>query len=160
MNGDANDDAKKIILARRARFVAAAMTSVGIACGNSATPPEAPVSPASTETARPDEYAVPPDAAPPPDNAQPPDAGPMPLPCLSPPPPPASVPPAPCLSPPAPCLTPRLPPDAGATSTADAGAGAGPSTKPQRPEIEPVVCLSVAPRRDPPPLPATQKKTQ
>ena len=34
-----DDDAKKIILARRARFVAAAVASVGIACGKTEAGP-------------------------------------------------------------------------------------------------------------------------
>ena len=35
----AEDDAKKTILARRARFIAAAMASVTMACGKTSTPP-------------------------------------------------------------------------------------------------------------------------
>ena len=31
--GNGNDDAKRLILARRARFVAAAVASIGVACG-------------------------------------------------------------------------------------------------------------------------------
>ncbi|MBX3188524.1 MAG: hypothetical protein KF819_16025 [Labilithrix sp.] len=88
-------DAKRAILARRARFVAAAMASVGVACGKSATPQPC-LEPTMVE-----------DAAPP-------------LPCLSPPPTPetpvtdaeasdAQAPPRPCLS----VVAPR--PDAGAT---------------------------------------------
>jgi hypothetical protein len=73
-----DDDAKKIILARRARFVAAAVASVGIACGKTESGPPMPCL----------SIAVPNDAEPPPQPCLsvplPPDAGPPPMPCLSP----------------------------------------------------------------------------
>ena len=65
-----DDDAKKIILARRARFVAAAVASVGIACGKT----EAGSAPMPCLI-----VAIPSDAEPPPS-----DPGPPPMPCLSP----------------------------------------------------------------------------
>ncbi len=37
-----SDDAKKIILARRARFVAATLAGLGVACGKEPTPPPQP----------------------------------------------------------------------------------------------------------------------
>ena len=63
MSDDDANDAKKIILARRARFVAAAVASVGIACGKTESSPPMPCL----------SIAVPYDAEPPP-----------PQPCLSP----------------------------------------------------------------------------
>ena len=96
------DDAKKIILARRARFLAAAVASVGIACGKESTPPQPCLS----------EPYIAPDAEPmpclTPIAVEQPDAA-QPQPCLAPPPPDAGPePPRPCLSPP-----PYNPPDAG-----------------------------------------------
>jgi hypothetical protein len=40
-----NDDAKRLILARRARFVAAALAGVAVACGGSEAEPEVCLSP-------------------------------------------------------------------------------------------------------------------
>lgn len=84
-----NDDAKRLILARRARFVAAALAGVAVACGGSAEP-ETCLSPVFTPTDGGKDAA---------------DAEPQP--CLEPLPPDASddAEPQPCLSP--------LPPDAG-----------------------------------------------
>ncbi len=65
-----DDDAKKIILARRARFVAAAVASVGIACGKTEAGP-APM-PCLSVT-------IPSDG-----EAPASDPGPPPMPCLSP----------------------------------------------------------------------------
>jgi hypothetical protein len=83
-----SDDAKKIVLARRARFVAAAIASVGIACGKEPVPPPQPcLSPIYVPPEERPGYeggapaddagapgATPADAAPP--DAGPPDAGP------------------------------------------------------------------------------------
>lgn len=117
-------DAKKIVLARRARFLAAAVASVGIACGKDSGPPQpclsqpyiAPdaepmpcLSPVAVE--QPDAAQPQPCLAPPPPDAGPPPEPPRP--CLSPPPynpdagkkpPPEAGPPGP---PPRPCLTPK-----------------------------------------------------
>lgn len=88
-----NDDAKRLILARRARFVAAALAGVAVACGGSTeeTGPTACLSPAQQPTR--DSGADARDAEP--------------QVCLEPLPPDASddAEPQPCLSP--------LPPDAG-----------------------------------------------
>lgn len=96
-----SDDAKKLILSRRARFVAAALAGLAAdGCGKTTAPPDA--------GAQVDPNAPPPvpavclsAASPSPD---PPDA--EPVPCLS-------APPAPCLSvrapPPQPCLKPSAP---------------------------------------------------
>jgi|GEM_PF-2369309 len=120
------DEAKAIVLARRARFVAAAVASVGIACGKSTTPPEPCLS-----------ATVQPDAAP--------------LPCLSPMPADAGreAPPMPCLSQPMPTSTADAAADAGKPPNADAGAkplapDAGAHRRPTGPG--PVPCLSVAPK--------------
>lgn len=96
-----SDDAKKTILARRAKFIAAAVASVGIACGK--TPMSSPEPCLSVATEH--------DAA-------------APMPCLSPPPSDAGVTPPPSdagVTPPTspttvpmPCLSVRMPPkDAG-----------------------------------------------
>jgi hypothetical protein len=113
-------DPRSVILARRARFVAAAMASIGIACGKEEKKPEpclsvvaidASIEPNALADAAPSREAgvdgldASADAASPPDagsvDAGPPpkrDAGPAPRPCLS-------VTPRPCLSvTPAPCL--------------------------------------------------------
>lgn len=110
------DDAKAIVLARRAKFVAAAVAGVGIACGKTeTTPPQPCLSVAYVPDAAPQPclspVAVPPDAA---ADAGPTDAGPsdasvpIPVPCLSvilqkdagPAPPSTKTAPMPCLSPP------------------------------------------------------------
>jgi len=104
-----NDDSKKLILARRARFVAAALAGVGVACGKEPAQPQPCLSPV---------YVAPPDAEPMPCLSPPvyvppdadtttteasdagagaePDAA-KPMPCLSPRPNP-TPPPRPCLS--------------------------------------------------------------
>ena len=91
--GTGNDEAKRLILARRARFVAAALAGIAAACGGSTddTDPKPCLS------------IQPGDGGPPTDSAS--DAEPQP--CLEPLPPDASddAEPQPCLSP--------LPPDAG-----------------------------------------------
>lgn len=47
-----SDDARRAILARRSRFVAAALTGIGVACGKAAAPqPCLEVAPDATETA-------------------------------------------------------------------------------------------------------------
>ena len=132
----AADDDKKLILARRAKFVAAALAGVSVACGKEPNPP--PPQPClSVPMERRDAEPEPPpmpcltpvmqesiDAGPPAESdagkaadgglttrSQSPDAStppPKPTPCL--------VPPAPSPSPtkPMPCLTPVRPPDKGA----------------------------------------------
>lgn len=57
------DDAKRTILARRARFVAAALAGIGVACGKT----EAPQPCLSTRPASTDAAAPPPDAEAPPE---------------------------------------------------------------------------------------------
>jgi hypothetical protein len=48
------DDAKKTILSRRARFVAAAVAGLGVsACGKSTVPPDAGETPVASESASP-----------------------------------------------------------------------------------------------------------
>lgn len=73
-----SDDAKRTILARRARFIAAAVASVGMACGKEKATPPQPCLEVAME----------------------PDAGPTPAPCLSVaiPTPDAATPPRACLS--------------------------------------------------------------
>ena len=78
-----SDDARRIILARRARFVAAAVASIGIACGKEKVSPTVCLS-VSTVVA-PDASSPPPDAA----TATGEDGG-------------STITPAPCLSVPAP----------------------------------------------------------
>lgn len=79
-----SDDAKKLILARRARFVAAAVASVGIACGKEKATPPTPPEPCLSPT-----VAIEADAG----------APPTPTPCLSVAyPPPDAAPPRPCLT--------------------------------------------------------------
>ncbi len=114
-----SDDAKKLILARRARFVAATLAGVGVACGKEPTPPPqpclsqpmthldaAPPEPCLSPMPPPlDAGAVAPEAA---DAGRPsePDAGSKPMPCLAP--PLATTPTGPV---PRPCLTPVRPKD-------------------------------------------------
>lgn len=116
-----DDETRKLILARRAKFVAAAIASVGIACGKTTEPvpclspppqdPDASVtSPQPCLSVAIPVDPVPPDAG---NNIQvDPDAGPAPAPCLSPMPADAGAPvPRPCLKvaqpkpPPQPCLS-------------------------------------------------------
>jgi hypothetical protein len=91
--GNDNDDAKRLILARRARFVAAALAGVAVACGGATDEGD----PQPCLSIRPTDGGI--------DSAKP-------QPCLEP-----SVDedagPQPCLSP--------LPPDAGDAGDADAG---------------------------------------
>ncbi len=87
-----SDETKKLILARRARFLAAAMTGAAVACGKEkAEPPQPCLS----------VVYVPPDAST--------DAAP-PAPCLTVAPP---SPPVPDAAPPMPCLSVARPEDAG-----------------------------------------------
>lgn len=86
-----SDDAKKTILARRARFVAAAMASMSLACGKEHADPQPCLS----------EPYHPPDAAPAPSDTAPPQ------PCLS-----ATA----ATAEPMPCLSVARPEDAGATA--------------------------------------------
>lgn len=121
MSNDPKDDARSLILARRARFVAAAMASISIACGKESKNPEPclsviEVDSGSTEPASVDastandaggesngtvDASTPDAASPAADSGAPPkpDAGPSPQPCLR-------APPRPCLkvAPPRPCL--------------------------------------------------------
>ena len=122
----AADDDKKLILARRAKFVAAALAGVTVACGKEPTPPPQPCLsvPVDNRDAGPPEpppqpcltpMMMPEDAGPPATEttdagAPAKDAGtppPKPTPCLSP--------PIPNTAPtkPMPCLTPVRPPDKG-----------------------------------------------
>jgi hypothetical protein len=98
-----NDEAKRLILARRARFVAAALAGVAVACGG------------STDDADPQACLSPPYQ--PRDAGSDADADAAPQPCLEPLPPDAGddAEPQVCLSP--------LPPDAG--DAGDAGDGGG-----------------------------------
>ena len=111
----AADDAKKAILARRARFVTAAIASVGIACDSNPTVCLSPPQPCLSQWVEP----LPVDGGASADATVP---EPPPQPCLSPvavPPEDAEAPPQPCLSvvppqapddagpPPRPCLSPR-----------------------------------------------------
>jgi len=92
MTDEKKKSARDIVLARRAKFVAAAVAGIGIACGKESQPNPQPCL----------SVAYPMD-----------DAGPPPQPCLSPVvahEPDADVAPMPCLSPP------PAPPDAGATT--------------------------------------------
>lgn len=116
MSDDPKDDARSLILARRARFVAAAMASISIACGKESKNPEPCLSvieidsgsaeptsvDASIASDAGGEDASTPDAAPAPDSGAPPkaDGGPAPQPCLR------AAPPRACLkvAPPRPCL--------------------------------------------------------
>lgn len=118
MSDDPKDDARSLILARRARFVAAAMASISIACGKESKNPEPCLSvveidsgstePTSVDASITNDAGVEgtdastPDAASPQDSGAPPkpDAGPAPQPCLR------APPPRPCLkvAPPRPCL--------------------------------------------------------
>lgn len=110
-----SDDAKKVILARRARFIAATLAGVGVACGKEPAPPPQPcLSQPMTVDAEPlpclspklvEQDAGAPDAAPPNE----PDAGSKPMPCLAPPPATATAPGTGTV--PRPCLTPVRPKD-------------------------------------------------
>lgn len=125
-----DDDAKRIILRRRAQFVAAALTGI-VACegGHENRPPEVCLS-IAIPPPEPDAQApiVVTDAGAraeePPRDAGAPDV--------------TEPPPMPCLSPPAPtvCLSPLPPPR-------DAGAAKKPPKKPP-----PMPCLSVAPYKE------------
>jgi hypothetical protein len=106
-----SDDPKKMILARRARFIAAAVASVGVACGKTDTPPMVCLEPMIVPDAGPPPTPTPCLSVAPPVTATPPDAGESytvapsavpdggPQPCLRPGPPPK---PTPCLAPPLP----------------------------------------------------------
>lgn len=118
-----SDDAKKLILSRRAKFIAAAVASVGIACGKKEEPPHPCL---SVPFLREDAGQPQPCLQPVPPETTATDAGPQPIPapCLSPMPtakdtePKADAgSPQPCLSVkprptpgPTPCLAPPLPP--------------------------------------------------
>jgi hypothetical protein len=112
-----SDDAKKLILARRARFVAATLAGVGIACGKEPAPaPEVCLSVPMTRDAQPmpclEPLAVPIDAGAEQDagTSHEADAGGKPMPCLAPPPATVTAPPTTTV-PPRPCLTPVRPKD-------------------------------------------------
>jgi hypothetical protein len=138
-----SDDAKRAILARRARFVAAALAGVS-ACDPKPSEPQVCLS----QIYIPEADADAPTVA---------DAGARiegdageepPRPCLSPLPPPrdedagAAEPPRPCLS------VVYVPPDAGARARRDAGVVKPPPPRPTvclSPVRKPQVCLSVAP---------------
>lgn len=122
-----NDEARKIVLARRARFIAAAVAGVGIACSDPKRP-EPCLSPIPEQ----------PDPGPGPDVC----LSVSPQPCLEPmPPPDAGAPDAADSNPPAPA-------DAGAPAPADAPSakppGKTPATGPTHP---PRPCLKVAPKK-------------
>lgn len=96
-----SDDAKRAILARRARFVAAALAGVSIACGKEAAKPEPCLEPMIDRDAEPM-----PCLSPPPMPVEEEDAG-APRPCLEIAPPPKSA----QTASPRPCLTPVWPKD-------------------------------------------------
>lgn len=128
----AADDDKKLILARRAKFVAAALAGVSVACGKEPTPPpqpclsvpvdnrdagnEPPPQPCLTPMMMPEDAGPPANAT----DASAADASttsgakdagtppPKPTPCLSPP-----IPSTGPTNKPMPCLTPARPPDKG-----------------------------------------------
>jgi hypothetical protein len=122
-----DDDAKKVILARRARFIAAAMVGTGLATCKSGPP-------ADPSTVQAPEY-------PPPPETQACVSPPLPQPCLSPRPPDVPADPAAAetddaadagapVPPPRPCLSPRPRPCLKAMI---------------RPKPEPKICLSFDP---------------
>lgn len=86
---DKRDDARKIILARRARFVAAAMAGLGVACGKTTRPEPCLSEPAMQDDASPQpclSVTILKDAGAPAVDASaigPMDAGAEPMPCLS-----------------------------------------------------------------------------
>ncbi len=116
-----SDDAKKAILARRARFVAAALAGIGIACGKDPAPPPQPC------------LSQP---------YNPPDASAPPEPCLS-------VEPTPVDAGPQDTGAPETSTSSSTTTQNDAKDAATPPPPPPHPCLSvkppPTVCLKVAP---------------
>lgn len=132
MSGSRDDehDARKIVLARRARFLAAAIAGVGVACSDPKHPPMPCLEPMADPDAGMDAGGAEPQV------------------CLS------------VAEPePQPCLQPLPPPDAGAPDSAPVAADPTPppttTAKPKKPPhpkpqvADPMPCLSVAPKQPP-----------